>query len=91
MVVVRLASLANSSQGQERTYTDNVSAQGVCVISARAWQPGEEAEVTSVKDGMAIRGRVVHCQKMVGDVFAVGLRFPEQTVEWSAYKRFDGF
>lgn len=91
MVVVRLATLGHSAAGQERTYTDNVSARGACVISAHAWQPGEEVEVTSVKDGMALRGRVVHCQKMVGDLFAVGLSFHEQTVEWSSYKRFDGF
>ena len=92
MVIVRLARLENSSAAsEERTYTNNVSAHGACVISAHAWQHGEEAVVTSVKDEIAMRGRVVYCQELDGHQFAIGLNFPEQVVQWSSYKKYDGF
>ena len=90
IVVVRLASPGNSEKREERTYTDNVSAHGACVISRHAWQTGEEALVTSVKDGTAIQGTVVHCQKLKGDQFGVGLSFPAEAVPWSSYRKYDG-
>src|SRR5258708_13866183 len=46
------------ANGAEVTYTENVSAHGARVISKRHWQPGEAAQVTSLKDEVAIRGKV---------------------------------
>lgn len=93
IIVVRLLRLQDSSlEAEERTFTDNVSKHGACVISRYPWQPGDEVQVTSVKDGTAIRGRVVHCQK-VNDHggFRVGLDFQRESVPWSSYSRFDDF
>ena len=91
MVVVRLAGAQNSpGRILERTYTDNVGAYGACVISAHSWEAGEEVKVTSVRDGIAIRGTVIHCQKLSDGQFKVGITFGTQLVEWSSYKRYDG-
>ena len=83
VIVVRLRRVRDSSvEAEESTYTDNISARGACVISRYSWQPGEEVQVTSVKDGTAIRGSVVHCRKLGNDGFSVGLDFPQESVPW---------
>ncbi len=92
VIVVRLGRVQDSAKEvEEKTYTDNVSTHGACVISRHSWQPGEEAQVTSVKDGTAIRGSVVYCRKMENAGFRVGLNFQRQSVPWSSYAKFDGF
>lgn len=85
-MVVNLASTrAQEADGAELTYTDNVSSHGACVVSNRAWQPGEIAEVTSFSDETAMRGKVVYCRRH-GDVqYAIGLSFQNYPVVWSAY------
>lgn len=69
----------------ELTYTDNVSAHGACVVSSRSWQPGEIAEVTSLKDETTLRGKVIHCQKRNDDRYRVGLTFLGRNVSWVNY------
>jgi hypothetical protein len=76
---------AESKNGKELTYTDNVSAHGACVVSARVWQPGEMAEVTSLKDETTLRGKVIHCHKRTDDRYRVGLTFLGRTVSWINY------
>jgi len=91
VIVVRLASVQDlPAEAQESTYTDNVSAHGARVISRRSWQPGEEVQVTSVKDGTAIRGNVVYCQQLETGGFCLGLNFRERAVPWSSYTKVDG-
>jgi hypothetical protein len=77
------------SEKEERTFTDNVSAHGARVVSKCAWQPGEKVEVTSLRDGAAIRGKVVYCQHQGNDRFFIGLDFGELPLTWSLYKGFD--
>ena len=63
-MVVRMRQVqSQSANGTELTYTDNISAHGVCVVSSHAWKPGELVEVTSLKDEVTVRGRVIHCEK----------------------------
>jgi len=91
VIVVRLLRVDNlPPEAQEWTYTDNVSAHGARVISRHLWQPGEEVEVTSVKDGTAIRGNVVYCEQLESGGFCLGVNFRERAVPWSSYTKCDG-
>ncbi len=90
-ILVRLVHARTApADNEERTYTENVSAHGACVMSKRPWQAGEEAKVTSLKDGIPLCGKVVHCQRIEDDKFYVGLSFQEQQVTWSSFSRYDG-
>ncbi len=85
-VVVRLASLNPLRQdGDEKTYTDNVSAHGARVVSSHAWQPGEEVQVTPLKYEQPVRGKVVYCRQFAIGYYFVGLNFPERPVHWSNF------
>lgn len=72
VVVVDLVPLDQAGK-QERTYTDNISAQGVRVRSKQHWQPGEQLDVISVSEQTAMRGEVIYSQKH-GQEFFVGIR-----------------
>ena len=61
-MIVNLARAQNRN-GTELTYTDNVSRHGACIVCNHPWQPGELAEITSMFDQIAMRGKVVHCRK----------------------------
>ena len=74
----------------ELTYTENVSAHGVCLVSRNAWRPGERVRVTSFKERIELRGKVVHCRKCDADRYAIGLTFPEQEVTWSTFRTYAG-
>lgn len=88
-VVVHLAGIQeNPINAAELTYTENVSAHGACVISSRPWQPGELAQVTSFKEQIALRGRVVHCRKCCHDRYAVGLTSYGREVTWTTYHNY---
>ena len=90
MVVVMLAPLGRATaNGFERTYTDNVSAHGLRVHSARPWRRGELAEIAPVKGETPIRGEVVYCHKLDKGAFFVGFKFPHTRVPWSVLQRFD--
>jgi hypothetical protein len=87
-MIVNLARAQNRN-GTELTYTDNVSAHGACIVSNHPWQPGELAEITSMFDQIAMRGKVVHCRKRGDDQYTIGLSFPCEVV-WSIYLRTEG-
>ncbi len=88
-IVVSLA-LAQDQPANETevTYTENVSAHGARVISKRHWQPGEVAQVTSLKDEVAIRGKVAYCQKLPDNRYCLGLNFNGHGVTWSTYRTY---
>jgi hypothetical protein len=90
-IVVRVAQAQDQpANGAELTCTDNVSAHGARVVSSRPWQPGEVAQVTSLKDEITIRGKVVYCQKLPDDRYLIGLNFQDRRVTWSAYRTYSG-
>jgi len=90
-IVVRLTHAQDQPvNGAELTYTDNVSAHGARVVSNRPWQPGEVVQVTSLKDEITIRGKVVYCQKLPDDRYLMGLNFQERQVSWSNYRNYSG-
>ena len=91
-IVVHLAQMQDQSGNgaAELTYTDNISAHGACVVSSRPWKPGEVAVVRSLKDQIALRGKVVYCQRRGDERYAVGLSFEECPVTWSTYRTYAG-
>lgn len=91
ILVVNLAPMdAQCAVRTQRTYTDNVSPHGMRINSAFAWGSGELVEVTPVKGGVTMRGRVVYCQEMPDGRFFLGLNFPQAAIPWPILKRFDG-
>jgi len=91
-IVVRLAhALDPPKNGVEMTYTDNVSAHGARVVSNRAWQMGDVARVTSLKDDSTLFGKVVYCQKQGDNRYCIGLSFVDRGgVTWSTYRAYSG-
>lgn len=86
-IVVHLTLVHDHSlRTTELTYTDNISEHGACVISNRPWNVDDAAEVTAMEDELALRGRVIHCQKRSENRYAVGLAFLDQ-VRWARYRR----
>ena len=90
IVIVRLAQVDRaSSHGDERTFTDNISAQGARIFSRHPWQPGDEVMVTPVNEETTC-GNVVYCQRLADDRFGIGVKFQERNVMWSAMRKYDG-
>lgn len=91
MVVVRLSALmARTGAVEEKTYTDNLSAQGVRVCSTQRWQPGDRLVVAPVDQGPPIEGEVVYCEKFDQNRFFVGLKFHKGGAAWRVFERYDG-
>ncbi len=90
VVVVRLAEAeCASTDGGERTYTDNISSRGARVYSIRPWQLGDAVQVTPRNEDPA-RGNVVYCQTLEDGRFVIGVKFQDRPVMWSATRRYDG-
>lgn len=88
-IVVRLANgKGQPLSGAELTYTDNVSAHGARVVSNRAWETGEVAQVTSLKDETTLAGKVVYCKKLADSRYFIGLNFQDRRVTWSTYRAY---
>ncbi len=68
--------------GSESTFTENVSARGARVVSARRWQPGEPLVFASRTGEFRSSGRVAYCQPLQGDGFAIGVEFLEPKGRW---------
>jgi len=91
ITVVRLLRVRHvSSSEQELTYTDNVSAHGARVFSKSCWKPGEQAQVTAVKEKSSMCGEVIYCQSLDKDRFCIGLKFIGAPVKWPTLDRFYG-
>jgi PilZ domain-containing protein len=90
IVVVRLAQAERAAtNGEERTYTDNISSSGARVYSIRPWQLGDAVQVTPRNEDPAC-GNVVYCQTLEDGRFVIGVKFQDRPVTWSAVRRYDG-
>jgi hypothetical protein len=88
-IVVRLSRMHNlPANEEEKTYTDNVSPHGARVFSRRVWKPGEQVQVTNVKEGSSILGEVIYCHRLDNDHTYIGLKFHEHPVTWPAFSRY---
>jgi hypothetical protein len=80
-VPVYLVSLEDS-RTRERTLTENVSPQGVRVISKRSWRPGEESLITPLTGEFPQVGKVIYCLPEARDRFCLGMEFQSRAVNW---------
>jgi hypothetical protein len=53
--------------------TENISDQGVRVVTEGKWIPGELVLLNALKAGRRIRARVVYCERLSDNRFAIGL------------------
>jgi hypothetical protein len=90
VVVVRLAQAERvGADGEERTYTDNISSRGARLYSIRPWQLGDAVQVTPRNENPAC-GNVVYCQTLDDGRFVIGVKFQDRPVSWSVMLRYDG-
>lgn len=68
---------------KERALTENVSAHGIRVVLQRMLPPFEEALVNSPNEGVRTPARVVYCQRVGEDKFAIGLELSTRVDSWS--------
>src|SRR5260370_3001645 len=68
--------------GSESTFTENVSARGARVISARRWKQGESLKFASRTGEFRSSARVAYCQLLQGDGFAIGVEFLDPKGRW---------
>ena len=88
-IVVRLSRMHHlPATEEETTYTDNVSPHGARLLSINRWQPGEQAQVTTVKEGSSILGEVIYCERLGSGRFCIGMKFQERPVAWPILSRY---
>ena len=77
------------THGEERMYTDNISAHGARVFSKHPHQPGDDVMITPIKEQTTC-GKVVYCERLADDRYAIGVKFQDCHVTWSVIRRYDG-
>ncbi len=63
----------DASQFKEMAMAQNLSARGMRVATEYVWRPGDRALLSSSECGFRTEARVVYCQRMENNRFAVGL------------------
>ncbi|SRR6266478_3151021 len=81
-VAVELAR-PDASQRRETAIAQNVSARGMRVATEDVWLPGDRALLSSPESGVRTQARVVYCQRMENNRFAVGLELLAPLREWT--------
>jgi hypothetical protein len=81
-VAVELAR-PDASQLREMAIAQNVSARGMGVATEDVWLPGDPVLLNSPESGVRTQARVVYCQRMENNKFAVGLELLAPLGEWT--------
>jgi hypothetical protein len=63
----------HASQFKETAMAQNVSARGMRVATEQVWRPGDPMLLSSPESDFRTEARVVYCQRMENNGFAVGL------------------
>ena len=66
----------------EDASTENVSSHGMRVRTYRAWKRNTHLIVQSSEHVLWGRAKVVYCQTLRADTFALGLEFVARTGDW---------
>jgi PilZ domain len=82
-VTVDLASLDVHATAQ-RGITENVSAHGARVVTSHAWRRNERLNVRSLLGDLKSRARVVYCEPLGVESYAVGLELSAKVGEWGS-------
>jgi len=72
-----------ASQVREMAIAQNVSARGMRVATEGVWLPGDPVLLSSPESGVRTQARVVYCQRVENDRFAVGLELLAPLGEWT--------
>lgn len=75
-------SALDASRPTEAAATENVSSHGARVLTKQPWRPGEGVRLKSLRSDFQSLARVVYCQRLAGNVYAVGLALFTPTGEW---------
>lgn len=67
----------------EVTYTENVSPQGACAVTANPWRAKQELIVSVAQTGLRRRARVAYCQRREDGKFIIGVYWHAPPVNWS--------
>src|SRR3979411_1094425 len=68
--------------GSESTFTENVSARGARVVSARRWEQGEPLVFASHTGEFRSPARVAYCPRCQGEGFAMCVEFLDPQGRW---------
>jgi hypothetical protein len=84
-VTVDLSSLDLRTPAQEG-YTENVSPRGARVVTSRPWKPNERLHVRSLVGSLKSRARVVYCEPLGIDQYAIGLQLFAAAGNWNSLR-----
>ena len=73
----------DASQRKETAIAQNVSARGMRVATEDVWLPGDPVLLNSPESGVRTQARVVYCQRMENNKFAVGLELLAPLGKWA--------
>lgn len=82
-VTVDLRSLDIRQHTQEGI-TENVSARGARVVTNRPWKPNERLNLRSLMGNFKSRARVVYCEPLGANSFAIGLQLLAVAGDWKS-------
>jgi len=68
--------------GEERTFTENVSAHGARIFSVRHWAPNDRLTVLAPAGKFRSKARVAYCQSLRGEGYAIGVEFLDPAGRW---------
>ena len=77
IVAVELSTLGEPLT-MEITSTENISLHGARVVTKRRWQPNDRVLVNSLRGDLRSRARVVYCEALQKNGFAIGLELFSQ-------------
>ena len=80
--VVELAR-PDASQLREMAIAQNVSARGMRVATKDVWLPGDPVLLSTPESGVRTQARVVYCQRVENNRFAVGLELLAPLGKWT--------
>jgi hypothetical protein len=81
-VVVELA-LSDAWERKEAAIAENVSARGMRVATEHVWRPGDRVLLSSPESGFQTQARVVYCQRLENNKFAIGLELVARLRDWA--------
>lgn len=73
---------AQGALAAERAVTVNFSSRGARILTRRRWEPEEKTYLVSFSRRLLLQGRVVYCQALDSQRYAVGLQFPYGHSNW---------
>jgi hypothetical protein len=73
----------DAPQVKEAATAQNVSARGMRVTTEHVLRPGKSVVLSHPQSGFRTKARVIYCQRIEKDKFAVGLELEASPGEWA--------